>query len=392
MTNTSIHKNAHQKIYTYVALLLVGISLYLAITSLSGVNLFWDLSVYERAISDYRASINPYRQDEFFLFIYHPYVLEALNLIGFAFPLKPTLIATYAICSLYFVHQLLAFIINAHEQTHSKYSVIFWVILGGCIYGGAGTISFLTGNLTPYCHMLLISLFLAAYKKGKSLSLAAFVISICALSIIKPYLLSYLILLPYITQKKRAAIITILSVALTTLLWLSAKLFNPDLYKSFMLALKNQTLGRADLGYSIFGIFHELLGSPVAILLHISIMTLLAYIAFTLSRKADYEWFSKATIPITVAWLITINPRMKEYDFFIAIIFLYAIIFISSSAWLKTFTIVGFSIVVGAQLFNHIHPNYHPVGFGSVSIPSIVQVAVFYMLLTATLTRTKNPL
>lgn len=370
----------------------MGASLYLAIPSLSGAKLFWDLSVYERAISDYRANINPYRQDEFFLFIYHPYVLEALNLVGSASQLKPTLIATYAICSLFFAHQLLAFIINAHEQKYSKYSAIFWVILGGFIYGGAGTISFLTGNLTPYCHMFLISLFLAAYNKGKNLILAVFVISTCFLSIIKPYLLSYLILLPYITQKKRAAIITISSGVITTLLWLSAKLFNPDLYKSFMLALKTQTLGRADLGYSIFGIFHELLGSPVAMLLHISIIALLVYIAFTSSRKADYEWFSKATIPITAAWLITINPRMKEYDFFIAIIFLYASIFVSSQAWLKTFAIVGFSIVVGAQLFNHIHPNYHPVGFGSISIPNIAQVAVFYLLLTVTLTRTKNNL
>jgi hypothetical protein len=311
--------NSKYKIAILLIVLIASISAFINIEYRS---LFWDLSVYKRAVYDYSIGQNPYRLDALFLFIYHPYILILFFYIDKIADLNFVFASIFIISSYLFFKQIQENLYSEKIKTNfgNKLS-IFWLFAPAICFGGAGIVALQSGNLTLYLHFAVISTFLYIKKNINLKSIIYFLACVVFVSLIKPYYLGYLILLIYLTNYKKAALFSIISVLIFAAIWLSAGVYTPILYEKFLAALTHQTLGQGDLGYAVFGLIRRFLGDAIALFIHVVVMVLALGGAIFLTRRKACELRSDEIMPLAIAFIIFLNPRMKEYDFPIAVLF-----------------------------------------------------------------------
>ena len=95
----------------YFILTLIVVLTYIAysLITINVSHIFWDLNVYNRAVSDYIQGVDPYRRDVSLLFIYHPYVLKAFIFLYELFSIKMWLLCFYFVATTFFVREFLYF-------------------------------------------------------------------------------------------------------------------------------------------------------------------------------------------------------------------------------------------------------------------------------------------
>jgi len=297
--------------------------------------LLWDLSVYVRAVNDYIQGNDPYRQDVSLLFIYHPYVLKTFTFFNYLFSIKIWLICFYVTASTMFIREFFLFS-RLHQETFSAENKNFIVLLllAAVCFGDAGLVAVKTGNITIFLHFLLLATFFYAYREKSKKSVMIFALSIIICSIIKPYLLAYVLLLPFLRRWRTMLYLGLTIFLVCFFIWMSGAIAMSELYSSFMNALQHQTLGKGYLGYSIFGLIQGKTGKPLGLILHSVIMLSYLFLVLLYSKKLGSHWNSSQFIPLVIIFIIFINPRMKVYDFPIAILFsfLYLWLFVKSPA------------------------------------------------------------
>ena len=312
-------------------------------------HLLWDLNVYTRAVSDYAQGNDPYRDNVSFLFIYHPYVLKTFVFLNYFFSIKIWLVCFYFVSGIIFIREFLLFS-RLHKEVEDKdqnLSIVL-VLFAALCFGGTGLLALKTGNITLFLHFLLLAAFFYSHreKSGETPFTYAFIIIVA--SVIKPNFLAYVLLLPYLMRQISVLYVISLTCFVSLLVWLSAKIIMPDLYASFMGALHYQTIGKGDLGYSIFGLIQNKIGEAFGIFFHSVIM--LSYLSLVLfyARKSGLDWRSKHFIPLIIIFIIFINPRMMIYDFPVAILFGYFYLWIFGRSSLRAVRVIVLSMLISS--------------------------------------------
>jgi len=142
-------------------------------------------------------------------------------------------------------------------------------------------------------------------------------------------MLAYLLLSFYIFNFKRAFIYNGLASLITFGILLSADYLIPTNYDQFIAALNYQIAEQADSGYAVFGLLRGHLSNKWALVVHVAIMALSTFlILIKIPSLLRFGTKSHMTVLLAVILVILINPRMKQYDFFIAVIFTYMFLYL----------------------------------------------------------------
>ena len=338
--------------------LLISIAWSLYSVQFLAQGIFWDLGIYEKAVGVFNAGGNPYELNGYLSFVYQPLVLRAMAMFGAS--LGPVLIVLYIASLLFFLRSL------GTNRSWWLYSFLAFA------YCGIGTISIGSGNVTVFFHLVLLGLLLRSIGDEETLEgsssnrTGAFILAVLLFSLVKPYMLAYL-LIPLVstwktTQQKSIWTLAFLAGALFALTLLLSSLYFGAEFQSFLSAVQGQTIGKRDLGYGLVMYFYEyyLSAGPLiyrAFVLHFAILGAVILIALFLAKRSGL--LNSARFTLLLYFLLTIlNPRLKVYDLFPALIALF--IFASPlkqgsvTKWLFVIAYaLSLSQLVGTPLFAH---------------------------------------
>lgn len=341
-----------------LSLILVLIGALWTLYSLQFLNqgIFWDLGIYEKAVGVFNAGGNPYELNGYLSFVYHPLVLRFMALFGNY--LGIALMGAYLTSLIFFVSSL------GSNRSWWLYSFLAFA------YCGLGTISIGSGNVTVFFHLVLLGLLLRnirddeAFGIGSSKLAGVFILTVVVFSLVKPYMLAYL-LIPLVATWRTASqksfwSFTLIAGGLLALTLLLSSLYFGAEFQSFLSAVQGQTIGKRDLGYGLVMYFYEYYlsaGSLIyrAFVLHFAILSALILMVIFLGKRSGQ--LNTPRFALLLYFLLTIlNPRLKVYDLFPALIALF--IFASplkqilTSKWLFVIAYaLSLSQLVGTPLF-----------------------------------------
>jgi hypothetical protein len=239
-------------------------------------------------------------------------------------------------------------------------------------YCGIGTISISSGNVTVFFHLTLLGILLRSIRNEEALEdsssklTGVFILTVVIFSLVKPYMLAYL-LIPLVStwktaQQKSIWTLTFLAGSLLALILLLSSLYFGTEFQSFLSAVQGQTIGKHDLGYGLVMYFYEYYlsaGSLIyrAFVLHFAILSAIILIVLFLAKRSGLHNSARFTLPLY--FLLTIlNPRLKVYDLFPALIALF--IFASplrQGLMAKWLFVIGYALslsqLAGTPLFAH---------------------------------------
>lgn len=328
---------------------LSALSVAFSIRTWGGGDSLWDLTVYTRAVNDYASGIDPYRTNAGLPFIYHPYVLIIFFWADRFVSLPLILIAFYLAAILYCFAELFLISQKKFPYTNKKTILaLFCLLIFGSIgYGRAGVVSFLTGNLTVFIHLTLVAVLMSFIRSRAEVFEVIFVFLVGLFSIIKPYLLAYVLVAFVFIPVRRALIYGVLTVAFFSSVWISAIIFTPTEFSSFLASLRYQTIESGDLGYSVFGLARNYLSNQNSMVVHLVVMGVYTYASFFLIPKIMRIRDDKGErILILLVAVILLNPRMKEYDFFVAVVCAFFFVFLVNGQRAFIFLSAGMMISV----------------------------------------------
>ena len=269
---------------------------------------FWDLSLYQIATNAYNSGSSAYSEFNTLRFVYPPIILWAFSLFG---PYLKTLL------SITFLLIFSVFLTNERSR-----NFFFYALIGSFIFFNDFIVkSFITGNITIFLHLALITLAL----RGRSTMF--FTVAVFAFSLVKPYLLAYLVLGHVLCDdKKRFTLNTLLGLMVYTLFWYLQLSITPELFLDFLNSLKAQALGGEvgpgkDMGLSFYSLYAQFFSRHIALLMHFLTVLVIAFVFF-LSKvlsNLDIGGGDKQTISIfaLLIFITLLNPRMKVYDYWI---------------------------------------------------------------------------
>jgi hypothetical protein len=289
--------------------------------------IFWDLAIYEKAVTIFNSGGNPYDLNGYLSFVYHPLVLRFLALFGNH--LGIALVGSYVMSVLFFLKSL------GKNQSWWIYSFLAFA------YCGIGTVSIGSGNVTVFFHLTLLGILLRwvsgeqEYLGNSERPIGIFILMVMIFSIVKPYMLAYLLIPVIVSWKtplqKSTWALTLFASLLLALILLFGSLYFDTEFQSFLSAVQGQTIGKRDLGYGLVMYFYDyyLSAGPLiyrAFVLHFAILAIIILMSIILAKRS--KSLNKASFALLLYFLLTIlNPRLKVYDLFPALIALF--IFIS---------------------------------------------------------------
>lgn len=287
-------------------------------------NFFWDLNIYDRAINDLGAGINPYRLDVGGLFIYHPLVLNTMNWVNHFIKLKYFLVSIYCLATGFFLFQVQMLFKEAYIKSKdgNLANNLIEILICAIAFGGVGVISVLTGNITIYLHMLLFGLMLGYVRTNQNSYLYSYSFLLPLIALIKPYFLSYLLLF-YLFKRKKIIYLCILWACLVFVMtWFYSVIFDPIRYGDFLNALKQQIQNGGDVGYSFYGVLRVFnVSDPVLLAIHGLVSLFLIWLGlFSIPKNLEIENNLVAKFLLATFVIVIINPRMKEYDLCIGVV------------------------------------------------------------------------
>jgi hypothetical protein len=341
-----------------LSLILVLIGALWTLYSLQFLNqgIFWDLGIYEKAVSVFNAGGNPYELNGYLSFVYHPLVLRFMALFGNY--LGIALMGSYLVSLIFFISSL------GSNRSWWLYSFLAFA------YCGLGTISIGSGNVTVFFHLVLLGLLFRNIRDDEDFGISSsklngvFILTVVIFSLVKPYMLAYL-LIPLISSWKTAWqksiwSFTLMAGGLLALTLLLSSLYFGAEFQSFLSAVQGQTIGKRDMGYGLVMYFYEYYlsaGSLIyrAFVLHFAILSVLILMVLFLGKRSGQ--LNTPRFALLLYFLLTIfNPRLKVYDLFPAMVALF--IFASplkqmlASKWLFVIAYaLSLSQLVGTPLF-----------------------------------------
>ena len=320
--------------------------------------IFWDLGIYEKAVSVFRSGGNPYELNGYLSFVYHPLVLRFMALFGSH--LEIALMAAYVGSLLFFFSSL------GSNRSWWLYAFLAFA------YCGIGTISIGSGNVTAFFHLILLGILLRHISNRENNGVASsnrfllFILLVVLFSLVKPYMLAYLLIPMALTwksnqQRSTWTLVLLAASFLVFILILSSLYFGAE-FQSFLSAVQGQTIGKRDLGYGLVMYFYDYYlsaGSLIyrAFVLHFAILGAILLIMLFLANRSSA--LNSPRFVLLLYFLLTIlNPRLKVYDLFPALValFIYASTF-DQSKIIKVLFVIAYSLslsqLAGTPLFAH---------------------------------------
>ena len=332
-----------------------------------------DTDVYARAITRYLEGGNAYDLSIKPRFVYHPIFLQIFGLAGTH--AKDLLLFLYTLSGVLFLNALA-----------NRKETLYPFFLAFC-YSGVGFDQLMGGHLTLPLHFLLLTPLIQGLLTSRQLN--SYIVLVAITSLIKPYMLAYL-LIPVITSYRqslgwpltlRNSIFAVLGLGLIIGI---DYVWYPELTRDFLETLHQQTLVDGDLGQGFFYAFFKLTHNTMwALVLHIlAIMLLCGPILYLFWRNSEQSEYS--IIFYLYFFLTMVNPRIKEYDLEAALI----AIFISwSSLNRNKITDLLLSVAFGVSglrlvlLFKqHENPMVAISGFAFYATIAIMTIGYFYVL------------
>ena len=284
---------------------------------------FWDLSIYKKAVSVFNMGGNPYELNGYLSFVYHPLVLRLMALFGNY--LGPTLVGAYLASLIFFLSCL---------GSHRSWWLYSFLAFAYC---GIGTISIGSGNVTAFFHLTLLGILLRNIRINYAAEMSSFkltrlfIVTVLIFSLVKPYMLAYLII-PIVSywgkqDQKSIYLLILLLGAAFILTVLASSLFFGTEFQSFLSAVQGQTIGKRDLGYGLLMYFYDYYlsaGSLIyrAFVLHFTILAVIFVTILFLAKRSGQLHTSE--FALLLYFLLTIlNPRLKVYDLFPALVALF---------------------------------------------------------------------
>lgn len=320
--------------------------------------IFWDLEIYKKAVSIFNAGGNPYELNGYLSFVYQPLVLRAMAF--FDKSLGSALIIFYCASVFFFLWSL------GRNRSWWLYSLLAFA------YCGIGTISIGSGNVTVFLHLILLSILLRQIPNGNSTAITprysfqGFTLVVLLFGLVKPYLLAYLLIPLVMTwksdQQKTTWTFTLVAGFFLAIILLLSSLYFGAEFQAFLAAVQGQTIGKHDLGYGLVMYFYEYYSSagPLiyrAFILHFAILSMLILAILYLAKRS--QLIQKPHFVLLLYFLLTIlNPRLKVYDLFPALIalFIYASA-LDQSKVVKALFILAYALslsqLAGTPLFIH---------------------------------------
>lgn len=299
-------------------LILVGLSLTLAMPQfLSGVmaeTSWWDLRVYLSAIRFYQEGGNPYlRGFPDLRYIYAPLVTWIWALI---LPILPQVLPAFYLAA------------AAAFLTLERGRFALAALLTGGVHLSGGTPLFSavwSGNTSLFLHFAIIA---CALHRPWLVTRVLFYGLVVGASLIKPFFAAYL-LAPMLIDNRfaRADIFRLLAATgLSAALWLVQFMIDPDLFRSFLDALRMQSFGVAfdpaysDMGAGFYRGWALLSGDfLLAGSLHFVTAAALIWLWISIARPGLLATGFGAELPVfrivPLVLVILLNPRLKIYDY-----------------------------------------------------------------------------
>jgi hypothetical protein len=331
-----------------------------ALYSLQFLNkgIFWDLSIYEKAIDVYLSGGNPYELNGYLSFVYHPLVLRFMAFFGSHLDI--------GLMAAYFGSLLFFFSSVGINRSWWLYAFLAFA------YCGIGTISIGSGNVTAFFHLILLGVLLRNTSNGENNPVASsnefllLILLVLLFSFVKPYMLAYLFIPMALTWKSNQQrtiwpLVLVAGFFLALILVLSSLYFGVE-FQSFLSAVQGQTIGKRDLGYGLVMYFYEYYlsaGTLIyrAFVLHFAILGAILFLTLFLAKRSGT--LNSSRFALLLYFLLTIlNPRLKVYDLFPALIalFIYASAF-EQSKIVKFFFVIAYALslsqLVGTPFFAH---------------------------------------
>ena len=317
------YKMKNKGIIIWLAAINVAIILFIFLQRWPDV--FYDFHVFLNGSNDKLLGLNPYRPKDL-SFVYHPLILD-FNLFLERFELLRTF---FLLCifgssaSLFFVYRKY---LSSHHLIHRDTTILLLSLTSfGFIFGEVlvkMNVSFILNNIILTFVFLDLS-FQSSNKKATLFGIG----SVFVFSIIKPYLLAYL--LYYLITNRRLTLTTIipgLPIFFILLFPLSKFLYEND-YNLFINAIDRQTINRSDglldVGFSYFGFLSRATSIEYALIGHV-LVVLFLFVLLLRSMNWEYETIlsnNHVCLFMIMLVIVTSNPRMMVYDFF----YLYLII------------------------------------------------------------------
>ncbi|KAA9005085.1 hypothetical protein [Histidinibacterium aquaticum] len=332
------------------ALLALGVVWNLLLLYRQWPEVFWDLGVYEAAVTAFNQGQSAYQSFEGLYFVYSPYVLFAFASLGTWLPAAFLLL--YLAATLLFLRSGigLPLFLAAIASSVLTVSSIFMTSVG-------------SGNVTIFLHFLAITASFAVFQAPASRARAAtFFVTVCLISLIKPYFLSYLVFGVLAERSRRRVAASLLCALSWAVLFGAQALSHPDLFGEFLASLRLQALGSGggagqDVGLAPYSVFGEFVGRYPALVLHVLFVAGLATLLFGVWRfsgMAPDPKESRTLLFLTALILVTLlNPRMKVYDYWIvgaasALVFY---LLLKRAEWLEQLTWFGLLCAMTLAVF-----------------------------------------
>lgn len=322
------------------------------------LGVFWDISVYQRAVGDFGSGVDPYRTDVLFPFVYHPLVLRLLAVLGSVLPLKVVLPVLTVAAIVWLARELMQPGVAGRLATHatgaqsSSVSVseadsgavskaagaaasgvvsptrFLAAFVMAAAFGGVGTAACMSGNLAVLMHFTLMAALLRASRATGGLLRFLPYGLIVLFALVKPYFLLFLVVPVMLYERRVIALACSMAVVLVFgAIWLSFQVYWPHEYAQFLANLRWHILSRGDMGYSFFLVFGALTRKvPLALALHVlvsAVMVVIVPLLFKQRYGRDVPFVPQLLVlylALTVA-----NPRMKDYDLFPALAGFFAV-------------------------------------------------------------------
>jgi hypothetical protein len=324
-------------------------SLYLAVQQYTLAGLFWDLKPILSAIYEQKNGLDPYRHMAESMFIYHPYALKALTLIDRLYPLRDVIITVYLLIFVWFAWQTFYFLKHRHSATS-----ITLVQLSALCFGGLSLWVFLCGNFSAYFHCVLFGLVLQYFRTKKLYLIYIFSFALLGFALVKPYFLSYVLIYFLAFKFWRAASLSMTLVAGALASWFSGKLLFPLEYARFLSALQYQIIIKDDLGaFSTMRFMAPLFGYAAGFLLHLAAVGSLLLYCFFNNRVKRYFNDSESQLMLLFFFIVTLNPRLAFYDFFVCLIAVFFLVLIKLPNTYQRVLLCGVPFALYAQLAAH---------------------------------------
>ena len=329
-------------------LILIAVAVTITISPIA-----WDVDVYRNAIRSMQRGHDPYLDaittriayntqtvhpvgDPPFNYIYSPITLPLLRFIG----ARPIWLSGTFYWSIYIVAVLASIWVATLALEVDEQSVFFCIAPVIVFFPGLlanGTV--LGGNIAYILYGFVLTAAAYGWKRNRWLY---FYLAVISASCIKMPLLS-LVTIPILSARKQWLPAAVTSgcglglFALTSVIW-------PELFKHYLEAINDQFLFNRDFGCSPAGFlstaldFYGVPYSPAAIIFYIVYAVPIFTLLVILSRRYLNGLFSlNQWMPVLLAGVILLNPRIIEYDLAPITLFMLILAWRFTSRFLKPF-------------------------------------------------------